>query len=120
MSKIVSPYPPLLDSDESHTPAPGASWWRLRPPQNEDGNILLMETNAGGEDMTSATWCSWEFFDGHRAVIDTGFDRPTKVRIEHDFAVTYIDVLYDGPPTPSPLWRQMTPPGDYVHPDDRI
>lgn len=115
MSKIVSPYPPLLDQDGQITPPAGASWWRFRLQENEDHNIMMVETDA--RDGVTATWVSWEFFDGENAVIDTGFDRPTKARVNGDRR--YIDVLYEGRPTPSPHWWQITVPGDWMHPDDR-
>lgn len=106
----------MLDEDASHQPPATAAWWRLHTPPNEDGNILLMETDATDEKRTP-TWCSWEFFDGYDVIIDTGFDRPTKVRLAQGFR-TYIDVLSDGPPTPSPLWQRLTRPGDFTHPSD--
>lgn len=76
-----------------------------------------METD--GTATTEPTWCSWTFFDGHDTVIDTGFDKPTWVRLKYHDAGGHVDVLHDGPPTPSQRWRQLTKLGQHIHPDDR-
>lgn len=111
MSKVVSPHPPY---EGDITPAPNACWWRLRLPMNDDQlwSIARMEPDQG--------WASFEFFDGHDTVIDTGFDKPTKARMRYDgpFGAPLLDVLSDGPPTPSPEWRQLTKPGEFIHPED--
>lgn len=114
MSTIVSPFP-VYEGDV--TVAPGASWWRFRlTPTNDDGNFLMVRTDA--TDDAAPTWVSWEFFDGENCVIDTGLDRPTKTRMEIRNENGWIDVLYEGPPTPSKGWVQLTKPGVHVHPDD--
>lgn len=115
MSKIVSPYPAFTGDAE---PPAHASWWRFRLVRNSDGNVMLMETDGTG--LAEATWCSWEFFDGHDTIIDAGFDRPTWVRVTYLDVGGHVDVLHDGPPTPSPRWRQLTKQGDPTHPDDRF
>jgi hypothetical protein len=115
VSKIISPYPAYEGEVKL---AANASWWRFRLIPNGDGNIMILQTDARGKDMTTATWCSWEFFDGENAVIDTGFDRPTKVRMTQRGVGGYIDVLHKGPPSPSPRWKQLTSPGNWIHPDD--
>lgn len=113
MSKIVSPLPPLLDEDGQFVPPPNASWWRLRLEPNEHGHDYVLETDA------EQTWCSIEFFDGESTIIDTGFDRTVKVRIDYPGGWRgQLDVLHEGPPTPSPRWRPLTNPGVTTHPED--
>lgn len=109
MSKIVSPYPPF---EGELTPAPNASWWRIDLPMNQDDYYLVTKIP---EDQS---WVSYEFFDGCETVIDTGFDKPTKVRVHSDWEDRFIDVLHVGPPTPSPLWKQLTEPGITQNPYD--
>jgi hypothetical protein len=123
VSKVVSPYPVLLnDPDRDHKPDPMACWWRLRLVPNEHGHLMYVETDAKDGDMTTATWCSWEFYDGESTILDAGMDsiKVDGVRIvwrHHD--IEFIDILCAGQPTPSPRWRQLTLPGDFEHPEDR-
>lgn len=116
MSTIYSPYP----AHEGETALPAsASWWRFLLAPNAKGHVGITRTNADAETGTGATWASFEFFDGHDTIIDTGLDRPTaKVRVVGRGTLRYIDVLHDGPPTPSPDWQALTSPGDHRHPDD--
>lgn len=113
MSKIVSPYPPYKGEVN---PAPNAQWWRLRLTMNE--NKMYTVTTANPEQG----WLSLEFFDGCDTVIDTGFDKPTLARMDEDrcgaMCWPYLDVLFVGPPTPSPRWEPLTQSGEHSHPDD--
>lgn len=115
MSKIVSPVPSRqLPMD----PDPTACWWRFRTVPNADGYHYVVRTDA--TDKTDATWVSWEFFDGYDVVIDTGYDRPTRVRLTSHESPSYamfFDVLHVGAPTPSPRWQQLTRPGEFTHPN---
>jgi hypothetical protein len=96
-----------------------ACWWRFRLQPNEDGHTIVERTNATDGDLETATWMSWEIFDGAETVIDTGFDKPTFVRVTYQPSGRhYADVLYVGPPSPAE-WEQLTRAGDFVHPDDR-
>jgi hypothetical protein len=116
VSKIVSPYPVKMPGND-YKPPTGAAWWRFRLQPNADGNLLWMETDGPASGMTTATWCSWEFFDGHDIIIDTGLDRITPVKITHRGAIGYIDVLHVGPPTPSPDWERLPFPAVFPHPE---
>jgi hypothetical protein len=118
VSKIVSPYP-MYEGEV--IPAADAAWWRLRITPNADGVIVMQRGNAQCDDMSTATWVSWEFFDDYDVVLDTGFDKPTKVRLHYypSSSFAFVDVLHDGAPTPSPHWQRLTDAGDFKHPDDR-
>lgn len=110
MSKVVSPYPPYTGSID---PPPNAQWWRIaRLPENENHHYALESYDS------DQGWLSLEFFDGYDTIIDTGFDKPTKVRFHSDNGVGLLDVLHVGPPTPSELWKPLTKPGIFQHPDD--
>jgi len=117
VSTIVSPYPP---ADAAGVAAPAeASWWRLRLEPNADGHTVVVRTNAKDGDLSTATWCSWEIFDGHSAHVDAGLDRPTLVRLTYlPGGRHFVDVLHIGPPTPAE-WVRLTDAGVFVHPDDR-
>lgn len=115
MSKIVSPYPPLLPNDD-YTPPIDAQWWRFRLQPNDDGYTMVIETDARDGDMDSATWAAWEFFDGENTIIDAGLDRPLPVVITYRDSGGWIDVLHVGPPTPSPRWEKLAIPGWWPHP----
>jgi hypothetical protein len=114
MSKIVSPYPPLPPNHD-YRPPEGAQWWRffLRP--NDDGHLMMCETN-GTEDLSEATWASWEFYDGEDTILDAGLDRPTPMLISSRLR-PHIDILHVGPPTPSPHWEKLTFAGRWPHPE---
>jgi len=120
MSKIVSPYPVHMPG-EDYTPPTGASWWRFRLRPNDDGNLMLMETDARDvSQMANATWASWEFFDGESTIIDTGLDRVLPVVLTYRGAGGYIDVLHVGPPTPSPHWEQLPILAVWPHPESSL
>lgn len=120
MSKIITPIPPLQIGDDFHIP-PMARWWRFRTVPNEDGYHYTVTTDAyvRGED-DDGTWVSFEFYDDHSVVIDTGFDRPTLARVvtSENHIWVYVDVLSIEQPTPSSRWRGLTPPGVHEHPND--
>jgi hypothetical protein len=115
MSKIVTPYPPPL-AEELISAKPGHAWWRLPLRPNADGHVAVMVTNG---DLDTATWSEYEIFDGEDTIIDAGFDKPIgALRVSyHTERGDYIDILSETVPSPSPSWRQLTPPG-FPHPDD--
>lgn len=108
MSKIVSPYP-ILVHDKLWLPTPGSKWWRLYLRTNSDGYYLMTRTDCKDGDMASASWVSWEFFDGEDTIIDLGFDRPVVPQIFHarDRFGPYLDVLHTEPPTPCRDWMEV-------------
>ena len=83
----------------------------MRLPRNENQHyaVTTYEHDQG--------WMALEFFDHYNTVIDTGFDKPTKVIFHSDNGTGTLDILHDGPPTPSPLWQPLTKPGVTQHPD---
>lgn len=111
MSKIVSPYPPIFDIDLIVT-EPGTGWWELRLYPNENGDCYTTKTDAKDNDITTATWYEFEFFDGYNTIIDTGFDKPTRAYIDsgrRNPDQTWIAVLSVDPPTPAPGWKKVDP-----------
>lgn len=120
MSTIVSPYPVLLN--DINRPAPKeAQWWRFRLIPNEENNLALFRTDANDEsDWSTATWFSWEFFDGESTILDAGMDAPNVFRAvmtSRPLCVeTLLDLLCVGRPTPSPHWEALTEPGDHFYP----
>lgn len=122
MSKIVSPFPPLLPGEDYRPPA-GARWWRFRMRNNAEGNKLIMRNDGEmnldtGEVTRQPTWCEYEFFDDCDTVIDTGLDGVLPVVITHrEFGPGWIDVLHVGAPTPSPHWEAQPFPGYWPHPE---
>ncbi|MBX9661647.1 MAG: hypothetical protein K2X00_24070 [Nitrospiraceae bacterium] len=120
MSRIITPNPPPLNSEIRRSAKPDHSWWRLRLLPNEEGNLAIMQALPPGSDFDNAKALSYEFFDGYDDIIDAGFDKPIgAVRITyHERIGDWIDILSINPPSQSPLWQQITLPGE-PHPDDR-
>lgn len=120
MSRIITPNPPPLNSAEFRSSKPEHSWWRLRLRPNQDGNLAIMQALPPGSDFETAKALSYEFFDGCDDIIDAGFDKPIgAVRVIYREGIgDWIDILSINPPTQSPLWQQITRPGE-PHPDDR-
>lgn len=123
MSKIVSPFPPLLPREDYRPPA-GARWWRFRMRNNADGHKLVVRHDGewdfdGSVYTKDPTWCEWEFFDDCDTIIDAGLDGCSPTIIVHRGAGSWIDVLHVGPPTPSPHWEQLPIPGYWPHPESR-
>lgn len=120
MSKIVTPYPPLLNN-ERVSAKPGYAWWRLPLRPNIDGHLAVVRHNAKNDDLDTATWAEYEIFDGEDTIIDAGFDKPVgAVRVSYHISRgDYVDILSEKVPSPSPQWRQLAPHG-FPHPDDRI
>lgn len=118
MSKIVTPYPPT-PFNPLRLPAT-ARWWRLELPPRPDGTTLWFESNATGDDLSTATWMSIEFFDGHDTILDAGLDRLTPVRLSSPGIGRHVlDVLHVDAPTPAAGWVPLTRQGVLAHPDDR-
>ena len=120
MSTIVAPFP-LLSHDD--TPPTGGFWWRLKLLPNADGAYLMKRTNGG--DMSTATWCSLEFYDGYHAYIDCGLDRPTRVQLYYTAPPVvptemYLDVYAPAAPTPCPRWERLDVPPDRLWPSQAI
>jgi hypothetical protein len=107
LSTIVSPYPPV-HREHPWEPPEGAMWWRFYLVCDGEGRCMITKTDAIDGDIDTATWISWEFFDGESIILDTGFDRPIPaVYMEIDYPSGFVDILHVGPPTPSPFWRPM-------------